>query len=96
MVNDEQIDFCKPVLDRVIGKKTFELKMRYQLETFFFHEGWASMTNPKNGKDGYTSQHTYNDDTIKHFIEDMVRWSRYEFDKKFNKKTVIKTEKAFK
>lgn len=66
-------------MDRVIDIKTFELKIRFQLEKFFFGEGWASRTNPNNAEKGFTHTWTYNDDTIKHFIEDMVRWSKLEF-----------------
>ena len=76
---EPEINFCKDFVDKISDKKGFENKIRYLLEDFFFNEGWASHTNPKNGKEGYSHQYTYNYDTIRHFIEDMVRFSVREF-----------------
>jgi len=78
----KEIDFCKEFLDKVCNKGEFKNKVIYLLEDFFFDEGWASKTNKKHMKEGYSQQYTYNYDTIRHFIEDFVRWSQREFDLK--------------
>lgn len=74
-----EVNFCDAFLNKVIAKKGFENKIRYLLEDFFFNEGWASKTNKKHLKEGYNQQFTYNYDTIRHFIEDAVRFSIREF-----------------
>ena len=71
----EEVNFCDGFLKKVADKQGFENKIRYLLKDFFFHEGWASKTNPKCMKEGYNAQHTYNNNTIEHFIEDFVRFA---------------------
>lgn len=73
-----EVNFCSAFLQKIIQKQGFENKVRYLLEDFFFDEGWASKTNPKAGKNGNSHQYTYNYSTIRHFIEDFVRWSQRE------------------
>ncbi len=72
------INFCEAFAEKVADKMGFENKVRYLLEDFFFKEGWASRTNPEVQKEGYSAQLKYNGSTIKHFIEDFVRWSQLE------------------
>ena len=80
-----KIGVCNAFLAKLIGRGTIKNKVRYLLEDFFFDEGWAGRTNPNNGKNGYNTQHTYNDDTIKHFIEDFTRWIEDDWEKSFEK-----------
>lgn len=77
----KELTLCESFVKKVGAIGGFENKVRYHLEDFFFREGWASHTNPLNGKEGFSHQWTYNYDTLRHFIEDFVRWSKIEFDK---------------
>ena len=84
---DKEINYCKSFADKIAGKIGIKVKLRYLLDDFFFNEGWAARTNPKVHKEGYTAQLTYNEETIKHFIEDCVRHFAREFELEVN--TVI-------
>jgi len=81
---------CEDFVNKIIETEGYENKVRYLLEDFFFEEGWASKTNAKVMKDGYTAQHTYNNNQIKHFIEDFVRWSKKEYENRKVKKRATK------
>jgi len=76
---EPEINFCKGFIDKISEKQGFENKIRYLLEDFFLEEGWASKTNKKAMEEGYSQQYTYNYSSIRHFIEDMVRFSVREF-----------------
>ena len=78
-MKEEEINFCKSFVDKVADRIGFENKVRYLLEDFLFEEGWASKTNKKHMKEGYSQQYTFNYSTMRHFVEDFVRWSQREF-----------------
>ena len=78
--NHKDIPNCKEFTQKIIAIGSFENKVRYLLEDFFFKEGWSKRTNPKNMKEGYNSELTYNEDIIKHFIEDFIRFAKKEYE----------------
>lgn len=78
-----KIGVCDAFLAKTIGHLTIENKVKYLLSNFFYDEGWSSHTNPKARKDGFNCEHTYNDNSIEHFIEDFTRWIKHEWSKSF-------------
>lgn len=74
-----EMNFCKSFADKVAMEQCNENKIRHLLEDFFFNEGWASKTNPNLKATGHNAQLTYNEDSIKHFIEDFIRWFKFTF-----------------
>lgn len=91
-------NFCKAFGEKVVNIKGLENKMRFFLEDFFFNEGWASRSNPRLQKEGYSARLTYNESTIKHFIEDFVRYFQGDWEKEWQKvmKHLSKVEKEIK
>ncbi len=82
---EEELNFCEAFYQKTCGVQGIDNKTRYLLEDFFYNEGWASQTNPKVAKEGYSQQYTYNKSTIAHFIEDFVRLFKKEFKEESNK-----------
>ena len=82
---EPEVNFCDAFLDKVSGRQGIGIKTRHLLENFFFEEGWASRTNPKVQKEGYSATLTYTQSTIKHFIEDFTRLFEREWEIEFEK-----------
>lgn len=80
-----RIGVCDSFLAKLIGKQGIKNQVLYLLNDFFFDEGWSSMTNPESMKEGYNASHTYNNDSINHFIEDFTRWITDEWEVSFKK-----------
>jgi hypothetical protein len=74
-----EINFCTAFVKKITDIQGIENQVRYLVDDFLFEEGWASKGNPKDGKDGYSHQYTYNYSNLRHFTEDIVRFIIREF-----------------